>query len=120
MGVEAQIEQPLLNLAAVLAAARSSMDDLLKTTIFYADAEDFVASTRSTLGHMPDPPQARPRRPRSAAPGLARLRRGDRGPNKSLDLASKAALRRAFGVSARRSFSRARFACRREGRLPHR
>ncbi len=40
-GIEAQTERALLSLAAVLAAAGASMDDVVKTTIFYADVEDF-------------------------------------------------------------------------------
>ena len=38
-GIEAQTEQALLNLAAVLAEAGASLDDVVKTTIFYADVE---------------------------------------------------------------------------------
>ena len=36
-GIEAQTEQALTNLAAVLAAAGSSLSDVVKTTIFYAE-----------------------------------------------------------------------------------
>ena len=36
-GIEAQTEQALINLAAVLEAAGVSMSDIVKTTIFYAD-----------------------------------------------------------------------------------
>src|SRR4051794_4858939 len=39
-GIEAQTEQALANLAVVLADAGASMDDVVKTTIFYADVED--------------------------------------------------------------------------------
>jgi 2-iminobutanoate/2-iminopropanoate deaminase len=52
-GIEAQTEQALLNLAAVLSAAGSSMDDVVKTTIFFANVDDLVASTRSTPGPCP-------------------------------------------------------------------
>src|SRR6185436_529482 len=41
-GIEAQTEQALTNLRAVLEAAGASMEDLVKTTIFYADVEDFA------------------------------------------------------------------------------
>ena len=41
-GIEAQTEQALVNLAAVVKAAGISMDDLVKTTIFYANVEDFA------------------------------------------------------------------------------
>ncbi|MEP6797765.1 MAG: Rid family hydrolase, partial [Lapillicoccus sp.] len=40
-GIEAQTEQALQNLSAVLAAAGASLADLVKTTIFYADVADF-------------------------------------------------------------------------------
>ena len=42
-GIEEQTEQALRNLGAVLAAAGASIADLVKTTIFYADVEDFAA-----------------------------------------------------------------------------
>ena len=58
-GIEAQTEQALLNLAAVLAEAGASMDDVVKTTIFYADAKDFAALNAVYARHMPDPPPAR-------------------------------------------------------------
>ena len=41
-GVEAQTKQALANLAAVLAAAGSSMDEIVKTTIFLTDMADFA------------------------------------------------------------------------------
>ena len=41
-GIEAQTEQALRNLAAILEASGSSMADLVKTTIFYADVTDFA------------------------------------------------------------------------------
>lgn len=42
-GIEAQTRQVLANLAAVLAAAGVSFDDVVKTTIFLADMGDFNA-----------------------------------------------------------------------------
>lgn len=42
-GVEAQARQALRNLAAVLEAAGSSTDQVVKTTIFLADMADFAA-----------------------------------------------------------------------------
>ena len=69
-GIEAQTEQALFNLAAVLAAAGASMDDLVKTTIFYADVEDFSRLNEVYARHMPDPPPAR------SAPAHIRLPRG--------------------------------------------
>jgi 2-iminobutanoate/2-iminopropanoate deaminase len=69
-GIEAQTEQALRNLAAVLSAAGSSMQDVVKTTIFYADVEDFARLNEVYARHMPDPPPAR------SAPADVRLPRG--------------------------------------------
>lgn len=41
-GVEAQTEQALKNIAAVLKASGSSMGDVVKTTVFLADINDFA------------------------------------------------------------------------------
>jgi 2-iminobutanoate/2-iminopropanoate deaminase len=69
-GIEAQTEQALVNLAAVLAAAGASMADVVKTTIFYADVDDFAKLNAVYARHMPDPPPAR------SAPAHVRLPRG--------------------------------------------
>jgi 2-iminobutanoate/2-iminopropanoate deaminase len=69
-GIEAQTEQALQNLAAVLESAGSSMADLVKVTIFYSDVEDFAAVNEIYARHMPDPPPAR------SAPANVRLPRG--------------------------------------------
>jgi 2-iminobutanoate/2-iminopropanoate deaminase len=58
-GIEAQTEQALTNLAAILEAAGSSMRELVKTTIFYADVADFPRINAVYARHMPDPPPAR-------------------------------------------------------------
>ena len=58
-GIEAQTEQALRNLAAVLNAAGASLADVVKTTIFYADAKDFATLNEVYARHMPDPPPAR-------------------------------------------------------------
>lgn len=42
-GVREQTEQVLKNLAAVLEAAGSSLDRVVKTTVFLADMKEFVA-----------------------------------------------------------------------------
>jgi len=42
-GVEAQARQAIRNLAAVLEAAGSSLEHIVKTTIFVADMADFAA-----------------------------------------------------------------------------
>jgi 2-iminobutanoate/2-iminopropanoate deaminase len=58
-GIEAQTEQALRNLAAVLAEAGASLTDLVKTTIFYSDVNDFQRLNAVYARHMPDPPPAR-------------------------------------------------------------
>ena len=55
-GIEAQTEQALTNLGAVLEAAGASMADLVKTTIFYSNVEDFSILNAVYARHMPDPP----------------------------------------------------------------
>src|SRR3954449_570229 len=78
-GIEAQTEQALVNLAAVLAEAGATMDDIVKTTIFYDDVEDFGRLNEVYARHMPDPPPARsapahirlPRRPRVSIEAIA-------------------------------------------------
>jgi 2-iminobutanoate/2-iminopropanoate deaminase len=69
-GIEAQTEQALRNLSAVLDAAGSSLQNVVKTTIFYADVEDFPLLNEVYARHMPDPPPAR------SAPANIRLPRG--------------------------------------------
>ena len=69
-GIEAQTEQALVNLAAVLRAAGATMDDVVKTTIFYVDAADFATLNEVYARHMPDPPPAR------SAPANVRLPHG--------------------------------------------
>jgi 2-iminobutanoate/2-iminopropanoate deaminase len=69
-GVEAQTEQALRNLSAVLDEAGFSMHDVVKTTIFYANVEDFGRLNDVYARFMPDPPPAR------SAPANVRLPRG--------------------------------------------
>jgi 2-iminobutanoate/2-iminopropanoate deaminase len=69
-GIEAQTEQALQNLAAVLESAGTSMAGLVKVTIFYADVDDFARINEIYAGHMPDPPPAR------SAPANVKLPRG--------------------------------------------
>jgi 2-iminobutanoate/2-iminopropanoate deaminase len=69
-GIEAQAEQALRNLAAILEAAGASMADLVKTTIFYADVDDFAKLNEVYARHMPEPPPAR------SAPANVKLPRG--------------------------------------------
>lgn len=58
-GVEAQAERALRNLTAVLDAAGAAMADVVKTTVFLADIDDFGAVNTVYARHMPDPPPAR-------------------------------------------------------------
>jgi 2-iminobutanoate/2-iminopropanoate deaminase len=67
--LEAETEQALRNLEAILVAAGSSMSDIVKTTIFYADVEDFATVNEVYARFMPDPPPAR------SAPANVRLPR---------------------------------------------
>jgi 2-iminobutanoate/2-iminopropanoate deaminase len=69
-GVAEQTEQALLNLAAILEAAGSSIAQLVKTTIFYSNVEDFATINEVYARHMPDPPPAR------SAPANVDLPRG--------------------------------------------
>jgi 2-iminobutanoate/2-iminopropanoate deaminase len=58
-GIEAQTEQALQNLAAVLESAGASMTDVVKVTIFYSDVADFARLNEVYARHMPNPPPAR-------------------------------------------------------------
>jgi 2-iminobutanoate/2-iminopropanoate deaminase len=69
-GIEAQTAQALTNLEAVLTAAGSSLSHLVRTTIFYADVDDFAALNAVYARFMPDPPPAR------SAPANVRLPHG--------------------------------------------
>ena len=69
-GIAEQTEQALMNLAAVLEASGSSMSQLVKTTIFYANVDEFATINEVYARHMPDPPPAR------SAPANVALPRG--------------------------------------------
>src|ERR1700745_4480903 len=58
-GVEAQTELALRNLDAILTAAGTSLQALVKTTIFYANVEDFATINAVYARFIPDPPPAR-------------------------------------------------------------
>jgi 2-iminobutanoate/2-iminopropanoate deaminase len=58
-GVAAQAERSLANLAAVLDAAGSSLERVVKTTIFLADMADFAAVNEVYARTMPAPLPAR-------------------------------------------------------------
>jgi 2-iminobutanoate/2-iminopropanoate deaminase len=69
-GIEAQTELALRNLDAILIAAGTSLQALVKTTIFYANVEDFATINAIYARFMPDPPPAR------SAPANVALPRG--------------------------------------------
>jgi len=69
-GIEAQTELALRNLDAILIAAGTSLQALVKTTIFYANVEDFATINGIYARFMPDPPPAR------SAPANVALPRG--------------------------------------------
>lgn len=58
-GIEEQTELALRNLDAVLTAAGASMANLVKTTIFYTNVDDFASINAIYARFMPDPPPAR-------------------------------------------------------------
>ena len=58
-GVEAQAAQALRNIQAVLDAAGCTFADVVKTTCFLADINDFGAFNEVYLGFVSDPPPAR-------------------------------------------------------------
>src|SRR5512142_861490 len=71
-GVAAQAERALRNLSAVLDAAGLTLADVVKTTIFLADMNDFKAVNEVYAAFFPDPPPAR------STVGVAALPRGAR------------------------------------------
>ena len=58
-GVEAQAAQALENLKAVLRTAGMGMEDVVKTTVFLADINDFAAINAIYAGYFPADPPAR-------------------------------------------------------------
>lgn len=58
-GIRAQTRQALDNLAAVLEAAGTSLANVVKTTVFLADMDDFAAMNEVYAEYFPDDPPAR-------------------------------------------------------------
>ncbi|HAL61337.1 MAG TPA: reactive intermediate/imine deaminase [Chloroflexi bacterium] len=58
-GIEAQTRQALTNLSAVLEAAGSSLDRVVKATVFLAHMEDFMAMNTVYAEFFPLQPPAR-------------------------------------------------------------
>lgn len=58
-GIQAQTEQVLANIEAILAAAELSLTDLLKTTVFLTDIDEFAAVNEVYAERIPEPRPAR-------------------------------------------------------------
>jgi 2-iminobutanoate/2-iminopropanoate deaminase len=58
-GIKEQTEQTLANLRAILEAAGSGMDKLVKTTVFLTDLNDFQGMNEVYAQHVGDQPPAR-------------------------------------------------------------
>lgn len=58
-GVAEQTEQIMRNMAAILGAAGSGLDRLVKTTVFLTDLADFGAMNEVYAAHVGDRPPAR-------------------------------------------------------------
>ena len=72
-GVEAQADRAIRNLGAVLDAAGCSFADVVKTTIFLADINDFAAVNAIYARYMVDPAPARSTFAVGALPKGARI-----------------------------------------------
>jgi reactive intermediate/imine deaminase len=57
--IDVQTERALDNLAAVLEAAGSSLEDVLKTTVYLADIDDFDDMNQAYAEHFESDPPAR-------------------------------------------------------------
>ncbi|HKP81575.1 MAG TPA: RidA family protein [Pyrinomonadaceae bacterium] len=68
-GIAEQTEQVLKNLSAVLEAAGSSLDQVVKTTVFLADMKEFAEMNEVYARYFSEPP---PARATVAAAGLPR------------------------------------------------
>jgi 2-iminobutanoate/2-iminopropanoate deaminase len=69
-GVEAETTQILANLEAVLAAAGATLADVVKTTVYLSNFEDFAAMNATYVRAFPTEPPAR------ATVGVSALPRG--------------------------------------------
>jgi 2-iminobutanoate/2-iminopropanoate deaminase len=58
-GITEQTEQALTNLTAILAAAGSSLDQIVKTTVFLQNLGDFAGMNEVYARHIGDTPPAR-------------------------------------------------------------
>ncbi len=58
-GIEAQVERVIKNLTAILEAAGAGWDDVVKTTVFLTDMDDFATFNKIYGETVSDPPPAR-------------------------------------------------------------
>lgn len=58
-GVEAQTRQALENIKAILTAAGASLEQIVKTTVFLQDMNDFAAMNAIYATYFPNDPPAR-------------------------------------------------------------
>ena len=71
--IEEQTEQVLTNLRAILEAAGSGLDRLVKTTVYLADLGDFAGMNEVYARHVGDVPPARATVEVSALPSAAKV-----------------------------------------------
>jgi 2-iminobutanoate/2-iminopropanoate deaminase len=71
--IQAETHRVIQNVAAVLEAAGSSLDGVLKTTVFLTDLADFAAMNEVYRGYFPDPAPARSTVQVAALPRGARV-----------------------------------------------
>jgi 2-iminobutanoate/2-iminopropanoate deaminase len=72
-GVAEQAEQVMKNLAAVLHGAGCQMNDIVKTTVYLADMQDFQAMNEVYAKHFGDAPPARTTIAAAGLPKSARI-----------------------------------------------
>jgi 2-iminobutanoate/2-iminopropanoate deaminase len=72
-GIAEQTEQVFANLGAILEAAGSGLERLVKTTVFLTDLGDFAAMNEVYARYVTDPPPARATIEVSALPSGAKL-----------------------------------------------
>jgi 2-iminobutanoate/2-iminopropanoate deaminase len=58
-GIQEQTRQTLRNIASVLDAAGCTLADVVKTTVFLSDMNDFAAMNEAYVEFFPDTPPAR-------------------------------------------------------------
>jgi 2-iminobutanoate/2-iminopropanoate deaminase len=72
-GIVPQTEQVMKNLAAILGEAGCSLDDVVMTSIYLIDLQDFQAMNEVYAGHLTEPYPARATVQIAALPSGARI-----------------------------------------------